>query len=213
MVRSVVDHIQWINQLGCHCENACNPTHWAHSPRRRQESSPTGVEHVVNSWRTWPPSHTRRSTWTLCINVFSVRLHQEYHAHASRWVRWRSHSNALRCNGGKSLLQQDVTMGCMHTIRDNQAWHHRTTFTITSMSNNLSHQNGPSVSDVLHGLLKPFCLTWLHVHCNVTSCQVEVRVSIVGCDTWWEVSEMILACNLQLPKIDPWNEGCLYMLP
>ena len=32
-------------------------------------------------------------------------------------------------------------------------------------------------------------------------------------DTWWEVSEMILACNLQLPKIDPWNKWCLCMLP
>jgi len=32
-------------------------------------------------------------------------------------------------------------------------------------------------------------------------------------DTWWEVSEMILACNLQLQKIDPWNKGCLCMLP
>jgi len=31
-------------------------------------------------------------------------------------------------------------------------------------------------------------------------------------DTWWEVSEMILACNLQLPKIDPCNQGCLCML-
>lgn len=32
-------------------------------------------------------------------------------------------------------------------------------------------------------------------------------------DTWWEVSEMILACNLHLLKIDPWNKGFLCMLP
>jgi len=53
--------------------------------------------------------------------------------------------------------------------------------TITSMSKSWSHHNVPSVSDVLHGFLKPFCLTWVHVHCNVISCQVEVQVSIVGC--------------------------------
>ena len=31
--------------------------------------------------------------------------------------------------------------------------------------------------------------------------------------TWWEVFEMILACNLQLLKVDPWIKGCLCMLP
>ena len=32
-------------------------------------------------------------------------------------------------------------------------------------------------------------------------------------DTWWEVSEMILACKLLLLKVDPWIKGCLCMLP
>ena len=32
-------------------------------------------------------------------------------------------------------------------------------------------------------------------------------------DTWWEVSELILACDFQLLKIDLWNKGCLCMLP
>ena len=32
-------------------------------------------------------------------------------------------------------------------------------------------------------------------------------------DTWWEVSEMILACNFQLLKIVPWKKGCLCMMP
>lgn len=32
-------------------------------------------------------------------------------------------------------------------------------------------------------------------------------------NTWWEVDEMILACNLQVLKIDPWNKGCFFMLP
>ena len=61
--------------------------------------------------------------------------------------------------------------------------------TITSMSNSWSHHNGLSVSDVLHGLLKPFCLTWVHVHCNVTSCQMEVQVSIVECNSHRVVGE------------------------
>lgn len=44
--------------------------------------------------------------------------------------------------------------------------------TITRMSKIWSHHNGLSLSDVLHGFLKPFCLTWVHVHDNITSCQV-----------------------------------------
>lgn len=55
--------------------------------------------------------------------------------------------------------------------------------TITRMSKSLSHHNGLSLSDVLHGFLKPFYLTWVHVHCNVTSCQVQVQVSMVGCNS------------------------------
>lgn len=31
-------------------------------------------------------------------------------------------------------------------------------------------------------------------------------------DIWWEVFEMIFACNLQLKKLDPWNKGCLCTL-
>lgn len=34
-----------------------------------------------------------------------------------------------------------------------------------------------------------------------------------GGDTWWEISEMLLACNLQLLNINPWDKGCLCMLP
>jgi len=37
-------------------------------------------------------------------------------------------------------------------------------------------------SDVFHGLLKPFCLTWLYVLFDVMSYQVEVQVLIVGCN-------------------------------
>lgn len=48
---------------------------------------------------------------------------QEDHAHVSRQAGWRSHTNAPGCNGGKSSLQQDVTMERMHTITDDQAWH------------------------------------------------------------------------------------------
>jgi len=56
--------------------------------------------------------------------------------------------------------------------------------TIIRMSKICSHHNGMSVSDVLHGLLKLFCLTWVHVHCNVACCHwVEVQVSIVGCNS------------------------------
>lgn len=54
--------------------------------------------------------------------------------------------------------------------------------TITSMSKSWPHHNGPSLSDVLQGFLKPICLTWAHVHYNVTSYQVEVQVSIVECN-------------------------------
>jgi len=39
--------------------------------------------------------------------------------------------------------------------------------------------NFPSHSDVLHGFLKTFYLTWVHVHCNVMLRQV----SIVGCNS------------------------------
>ena len=56
-------------------------------------------------------------------------------------------------------------------------------WTITWISKSWSHHNGLSVNDVLHGLLKPFCLTWAHVHYNVTPCQVEVQVSIVECNS------------------------------
>jgi len=49
MVSSVVDHMQGIEQHACHCEHACDPTHSAHSPRRRQEAGLTRPEHVVDS--------------------------------------------------------------------------------------------------------------------------------------------------------------------
>ena len=45
---------------------------------------------------------------------------QADHAHASRQVGWSIHTNAPRCNGGKSSLQQDVTIERMHTIMDDQ---------------------------------------------------------------------------------------------
>ena len=32
-------------------------------------------------------------------------------------------------------------------------------------------------------------------------------------DTWWEVFEMILACDLQLLQVDPWIKGFLCMFP
>jgi len=54
--------------------------------------------------------------------------------------------------------------------------------TIKRMSKSWSHHNNLSVSDVVLGLLKPFCLTWAHVHCNVTSCQVEFQVSTIECN-------------------------------
>jgi len=71
----------------------------------------------------------------------------------------RGSNQCTSCNRGKSSLQQDVTTRCMHTITDDQAWHQVTTFTITKMSKSWSHHSGPSVSDVLQGLLKPCCLT------------------------------------------------------
>jgi len=61
--------------------------------------------------------------------------------------------------------------------------------TITRMSKIWSHHNGLSVSDVLHGLLKPFYLTWAHMHCDVTSSQLEVQVWIVECKSHRVVEE------------------------
>ena len=47
MVSNFVDRMQGIQQHACHSAHACNPTHSTNSPRRRQESSTTGVEHVL----------------------------------------------------------------------------------------------------------------------------------------------------------------------
>ena len=43
--------------------------------------------------------------------------------------------------------------------------------TITRITKSGAHHNDPSVSGVLHGFLKTFCLTWVHVQivCNVLS--------------------------------------------
>ena len=43
--------------------------------------------------------------------------------------------------------------------------------TIMRMLKSWSHHNDPSVSDVFHGFLKPFSLTWVHLQivCNVFS--------------------------------------------
>ena len=34
-----------------------------------------------------------------------------------------------------------------------------------------------------------------------------------GSGIWWEVSELLLTCNLQLLNIDPWYKWCLRMFP
>lgn len=61
--------------------------------------------------------------------------------------------------------------------------------TITRISKSWFHHNGLSVRDILYGFLKPFCLTWVDVHCNVTSCQVGFQVSIVECNNHRVVEE------------------------
>ena len=183
MVSSVVDRMQGIQQHACHCVHACDPTHSAHSPRQRQEASPTGAENVLRQVDAHDRQHTLEHQHEHYASMFLwFDCTEEDHVHVSGRVGWRSHTNAPRCNGGKSSLQKYVIMESMHSITNDQDCHQLTSFTITSMSKILSNQNESSVSDILHRLLKPFCLTWAHVHCNVMSCQVEVQMLIVGCN-------------------------------
>jgi len=158
--------------------------------QRRQEASPTGVEHVLRQ----VDAHDHHLY--IVVRIFhrvshlisTDTMHQcVVDSTTPKNTMWmlgddldeRGPNQCTGCNGGKSLLQQDVTTRCMHTITDNQAWHQLTTSTITSRSKSWSHHSRPSINDVLHGLLKPCCLTWVHVHRNVESCQV----SIVGCNS------------------------------
>jgi len=87
MVGGVVDCMQWIQQHVCHCVYACNPTHLAHSPRRRQEASPTEVEHVLQQADVHDHQHTledQHRHYALVCCQFSRT--QEDHAHVSRRV-------------------------------------------------------------------------------------------------------------------------------
>ena len=173
MVSNVVDHMQRFQQHACCWAHACNLTHSTHSPRRRQEASLTRAEHVLQQVDVYDHQHTLEDQHRHYASVCCwFNRTQEDHVHVSRRVGWKGSNQCTNCNGDKSSLQQDVTMRCMQTIMNNQAWHQLTTFTITSMSKSWPHHNGLSVSDVLHGFLKPCCLTWVHVHCNVESCQV-----------------------------------------
>ena len=91
MVSSVVDHKQGIHHHACHWVHACNPTHSTHSPRQRQEASPTGVEHVLWQVDEHDHQHTlenHQGHYALVCRRFSRT--QEYHAHVIRWVGWRS---------------------------------------------------------------------------------------------------------------------------
>jgi hypothetical protein len=87
MVSSVVDRMQGIQHDACHCVHACNPTHSTHSPRRRQEASPTRDEHVllqVNAHEHLYTLEDQHGQYTSMCCQFSRT--QEDHAHVSRRV-------------------------------------------------------------------------------------------------------------------------------
>lgn len=89
----------------CHCLHACDPTHSAHSLRRRQEASSTGTVCLFWQFDAHGHQHTLGDYHRHYASIFfqSGRT-QEDHAHAIRWFRRRSHISASRCNEGKSSL-------------------------------------------------------------------------------------------------------------
>jgi len=95
MVSSVVDHMQGIQQHACHWAHACNPTHSTHSPRRRQETSPTGAEHVLWQVDAHDHQHTLEDQHRhYALVCFRFNCSQEDHVHVSKWVGWRGLTNA-----------------------------------------------------------------------------------------------------------------------
>ena len=87
MLGSVVDRMQGIYQRACHCAHTWNPTHSAHSPRRRQEASPTEADHVLWQDDVHDHQHTledqHRHYALVCF--WFIRT-QEEHAHVSRRI-------------------------------------------------------------------------------------------------------------------------------
>lgn len=95
MVRSFVDCMQEIQHHACHCAHACNPTHSTHSPRRRQEASPTGVEHVLQQVDAYEHQHTLEDEHGHYASVCCWFSHtQEDHVHVSGQFGWKSRTNA-----------------------------------------------------------------------------------------------------------------------
>jgi len=122
-VSSVVDRMQgysgtWMSLC------ACMQSHpLAHSPRRRQEASPTEAEHVFHKVDAHGHQHTLGDQhrhyasvccWSSCI--------EDNDAHVVKWFGQRSHISVPGCNRGKSSL----STGCHHwvhrQIMDDQAW-------------------------------------------------------------------------------------------
>jgi len=126
-----------------------------------------------------------------CLEINTYTMHEDVAGPAAPRMTMRMLSDEL--DGGAILVYPNAMEARVHFNKmsalsaQTPSWMTKCVIssppsTITRMSKSWSHHNSLGVSDVLHGLLKPYCLTWVHVHCNVTSCQLEVQVSIVGCN-------------------------------
>lgn len=90
MVTNVVNFMQGIQQHACRWAYACNPTHSTHSPRWRQEASPTRVEHVLWQVDAHDHQHTLEDQHEHYASVCCRFNHtQEDHLHVSGRVGWR----------------------------------------------------------------------------------------------------------------------------
>ena len=68
-------------------------------------------------------------------------------------------------------FQMDVTTEHTDTLKDYQSWHQYVTVDQHEDVEQLDFYGCLSLNDVYFGLSKPL-FTWVHVHCNVESCQV-----------------------------------------
>ncbi len=96
MVSSFIDRMQGIQQHACRRAHTCNPTHSTHSPRRRQESSPTEAKHARRKVDAHDHQHTLEDHHGHYASMcFRFKRTQEDHAHVSIRVGWRGQTNAL----------------------------------------------------------------------------------------------------------------------
>lgn len=134
---------------------------------------------TLESWCAWPPTHTWSSEGHYASVCRWFSHTQEYHAHVSRRVGWRSRTNAPVATKARFVFRK-ISPWCACT----PSWPTKLGIKPPPSPPQACQRVGlTTINQVSVMSFMAFPSHWAHVHCNVTSCQVEVQVSIEWCNS------------------------------